>query len=126
VVWELVVGAGLVSPLYASSPSRIVVAGRELFRSGEIWNDLRVSASEFLLGYLLAIAIGIPLGLGIGLYRRVNYLLGPFVDILNAVPRVTFLPILILWFGIGIWSKLAVPSSSSVLSSRSRSRRPPA
>jgi ABC-type nitrate/sulfonate/bicarbonate transport system permease component len=113
--WELVVGAGLVSPLYASSPGRIVLAGRELFRSGEIWNDLRVSATEFLFGYLLAAAIGIPLGLSIGLYRRVNYLVGPFVDVLNAVPRVTFLPILILWFGIGIWSKLAVVFLGAVI-----------
>jgi ABC-type nitrate/sulfonate/bicarbonate transport system permease component len=115
IVWELVVGAGLVSPLYASSPSRIALAGRELFRSGEIWNDLRVSATEFLFGYLLAAAVGIPLGLSIGLYRRVNYLLGPFVDVLNAVPRVTFLPILILWFGIGIWSKLAVVFLGAVI-----------
>lgn len=115
VAWEAVVGLNLVSPLYASSPSRIMIAGRELFRSGEIWNDLRVSGTEFLFGYLAAAAIGIPLGLGIGVSRRTAYLVGPFVDILNAVPRVTFLPILILWFGIGIWSKLAVVFLGAVI-----------
>jgi ABC-type nitrate/sulfonate/bicarbonate transport system permease component len=113
--WEMVVDAGLVDPLFISSPSRIYVAGIEPFRSGDIWPDIKVSTTEFSFGYLAAIAVGIPLGLLMGWYRRINYLIGPFIDILNAVPRVTFLPILILWFGIGIWSKLAVVFLGAVI-----------
>jgi NitT/TauT family transport system permease protein len=114
-LWEAVVAAGLIAPLFVSSPSLIAAKAVELFQSGEIWNDLRVSATEFLLGYVLAVAIGIPLGLAVGISRRANYLIGPFIDMLNAVPRVTFLPILILWFGIGIWSKLAVVFLGAVI-----------
>ena len=114
-LWEGVVAAGLVAPLLVSSPSRIAVAGIELVHSGDIWNDAKVSATEFLFGYLLAIASGVPLGLAVGSSRKVNYVVGPFIDILNAVPRVTFLPILILWFGIGIWSKLAVVFLGAVI-----------
>lgn len=114
-VWEAVVAVGLIEPLFISSPSRIAAKAVELFASGEIWTDIRVSATEFLFGYLAAIAVGVPLGLAIGCFRRVNYMVGPFIDMLNAVPRVTFLPILILWFGIGIWSKLAVVFLGAVI-----------
>ena len=114
-IWELVADFGWIDPLFISSPSGIVMAGAEVVRSGEIWNDIQVSASEFLLGYVAAIVVAMPLGLAMGWYRRLGYIFGPFIDILNAVPRVTFLPILILWFGIGIWSKFAVVFLGAVI-----------
>ena len=86
----------------------MALAGAALTADPDFWNDVRVSASEFIFGYGAAIAVGIPLGLAMGSSRRLSYVLGPFVDTLNAVPRVTLLPLLIIWFGIGIWSKVAV------------------
>ena len=106
--WEYVVASGSIDPMFVSSPSRIFVAGSELVRSGELWPDAAVSAREFVWGYLGAIAVAVPRGLVIGWYRRAQFLIQPFIDVLNAVPRITFLPILILWFGIGLWSKIAV------------------
>lgn len=114
-LWEAVADAGLVNPLFISSPSRIVVAGVALLRSGELSNDLATSGIEFVLGYLLAIAVGIPFGLAIGWYRRLYYLCNPFIDVLNAVPRVTLLPIVIIWFGIGLWSKIVVVFLGAVI-----------
>ncbi|MDQ0304952.1 ABC transporter permease [Ancylobacter polymorphus] len=114
-LWEGVVASGLVDPLYISSPSRILRVAIDQFGSGAIWPDIRVSSIEFLVGYVAAILVGIPLGLMIGWSRRLNYLLGPFIDILNAVPRVTFLPLLILWFGIGMNSKFAVVFMGAVI-----------
>ncbi|MGV6874722.1 ABC transporter permease [Pseudochelatococcus sp. B33] len=115
VLWESVVQAGLVDPLYISSPSRIARVGISLFRSGEIWPDIRVSAAEFAVGYTAAIVVGVVFGLLTGWYRRMNYIFGPFIDILNAVPRITFLPLLILWFGIGMSSKIAVVFLGAVI-----------
>ena len=90
-------------------------AGYTLFADGEIWPHLSVSASEFLLGYGLAIAVGVPLGLLTGWYQRLSYLLGPFIDTLNAVPRVTLMPLIVIWFGIGIWSKVVVVFLGAVI-----------
>jgi NitT/TauT family transport system permease protein len=106
--WEACADTGFINPLFISSPSRIVNAGAALISDPDFWNDVSVSASEFIFGYATAAAIGIPLGLAMGWSRRLSYILSPFVDTLNAVPRVTFLPLLIIWFGIGIWSKVAV------------------
>jgi NitT/TauT family transport system permease protein len=113
--WELCADLGAINPLFISSPSRIWQAGAVLIVDPEFWNDVRVSASEFLFGYGAAAAVGIPLGLAMGSSRRLSYILGPFVDTLNAVPRVTLLPLLIIWFGIGIWSKVAVAFLGAVI-----------
>lgn len=107
-LWQAVASFNLVDPLFVSSPAGIWAAGRTLLDDPDFWRDVRVSANEFVTGYLAAIVLAIPLGLIVGWYRRAQYLLGPFIDALNAVPRVTFLPIIVVWFGIGLWSKFAV------------------
>ena len=113
--WEAVAASGAIDPMFISSPSRVVGAGAELFGSGEIWKDIEVSAAEFVWGYLLSIAVGVPLGLGIGLSRRLYHVFAPIVDALNAVPRITLLPLLVIWGGIGIWSKIAVVFLGAVI-----------
>ncbi len=113
--WEFCADSGAINPLFISSPSRIALAGAALSIDPDFWNDVRVSASEFIFGYVAAAAIGIPLGLAMGWSRRLSYILSPFVDTLNAVPRVTLLPLLIIWFGIGIWSKVAVVFLGAVI-----------
>lgn len=113
--WELFARFGPIDPLFISAPSRVARAGYALAADGEIWPHVRLSGSEFLLGYGLAAAIGIPLGLATGWYRRLSFVLGPFVDTLNAVPRVTLMPLIVIWFGIGIWSKVVVAFLGAVL-----------
>ncbi|MFQ5855958.1 MAG: ABC transporter permease [Anaerolineae bacterium] len=107
IVWELVPRLGLVKPLLVSSPTRIVKAAQWLFAHG-FMDDIRVSAIEFVVGYALAVLSGIPLGILLGWYRRVNAMFDPFVSALYATPRVALLPLLILWLGIGVESKMAV------------------
>jgi ABC-type nitrate/sulfonate/bicarbonate transport system permease component len=114
-IWQAIGESGLIDPLFVSSPSRVALAGYELARDPDFWNDLEVSGSEFVLGYAGAVAIGVPLGLALGSSRRLQYLLSPFVDTLNAVPRVTLLPLIIIWLGIGIWSKVAVVLLGAVI-----------
>ncbi len=107
IVWELIPALGLVKPLFTSSPSRIVTAAIWLFDHG-LWNDIRVSATEFGLGFGLAVLIGVPFGIALGWYRRLYAIFDIFISALYATPRVALLPILILWLGIGIESKIAV------------------
>ena len=107
-LWEAVVRAGLVNPLFTSSPSRIVAAAFDMFADGSIWVHLQVSATEFFSGFALAIVIGVPLGILMGWYSRVNAVLEPFVSALYATPRIALLPLVVFWFGIGIASKVAI------------------
>jgi NitT/TauT family transport system permease protein len=109
VVWELVGNVWkLVNPLFVSAPSLIWKAGVQLFVSGEIWHHLRVSGVEFFWGYLLSIGVGIPFGIALGWYKRVAYILDPFVGALYATPRISLLPLIIIWLGIGLISKVTL------------------
>ena len=106
-VWELAPAMGWVKPLFTSSPSRIWVAAQWLFANG-FWTDLRVSAVEFGYGFGLALLVGVPLGVLMGWYRRFHALFEPLLTALYVTPRVALVPMLILWFGLGIESKVAL------------------
>ena len=97
-------------------PSLIFKAGYDMFRSGEIYHDLYVSGVEFLGGYFLAAAVGIPFGIMTGWYKRMSYIFDPFVNALNATPRVALLPLVIIWLGIGILSKVGIIFLGAVFS----------
>jgi ABC-type nitrate/sulfonate/bicarbonate transport system permease component len=107
-VWEAAVRLGWISPLFTSSPSRILSAAVQMFADGSILYDLQVSGFEFAVGYGLAVLVGIPLGILMGWYRRFNSVLDPFVSALYATPRIALLPLLMIWFGIGFASKIAI------------------
>lgn len=104
-----------ISPIFLSSPTAVAQAGARLFATGEIWNDLWVSGQEFLVGFVLAIAVGIPTGLVAGWYRRFCFAVEPFLAAMNATPRVALLPLIIIWVGIGIWSKILVVFLGAVI-----------
>src|SRR5262252_8914251 len=114
-LWEALGRSGLVDPLFISFPTQVAQAGWQLSHDRDFWNDVEVSATEFILGYGAALALAIPLGLAVGLSKRLQYMIGPFVDTLNAVPRVTLLPLIIIWCGIGIWSKVVVVFLGAVI-----------
>jgi ABC-type nitrate/sulfonate/bicarbonate transport system permease component len=109
IAWELVGNVyQLVNPMFMSAPSLIWKAAVQLFGSGEIWNDLRVSGIEFAWGYFLSVLIGVPFGIAIGWYKKFAYTCDPFVNAMNATPRVALLPLVIIWLGIGILSKVGI------------------
>ena len=84
-------------PIFISSPTLVAAAAyRMFFVTGEIWRDLAWSGMSYVLGLALAIAVGIPLGLAAGWYRRFSYAVEPLLAALNATPQVAFLPLLVI------------------------------
>jgi NitT/TauT family transport system permease protein len=94
--------------LFLPVPSEVALAFRDLVQGGELAQDVAVSLQEFAIGYVMAVVAGIFLGLTLGWYRRFSYAIDPFITFFYATPRIVLLPLLIIWFGIGIWSKIAV------------------
>jgi ABC-type nitrate/sulfonate/bicarbonate transport system permease component len=94
--------------LFFTVPSHIAGTLWTMFATGSIWAPLGVSASAFAIGLLLAVVAGLPLGVLLGRSATLNAMVDPFITAFNATPRLVFLPLLMLWFGIGIWSKVAV------------------
>ncbi|HWP58796.1 MAG TPA: ABC transporter permease [Candidatus Acidoferrales bacterium] len=108
-IWELVGGVfQLVNPMFVSSPTMVLKAAIQLFETGEIWNDLRVSGIEFFWGYFLSVIVAIPFGIAVGWYKRMAYIFDPFLSAMNSIPRIALLPLVIIWCGIGVWSKIVI------------------
>ena len=116
-VWEFMGGALSVynpipflriNPMFMSAPSLIFKAAVAMFSSGEIYHDLKISSIEFFWGYTLAVVIAVPFGVITGWYKRASYIVDPFVNAMNATPRVALLPLVIIWLGIGILSKVGI------------------
>ena len=110
-LWEVlprIVTMNAGTKLFFTTPSQIVGTLWRLFATGAIWTPLGVSASGFALGLALAIVVGIPLGVLIGRSRTLNAMLDPFVTAFNATPRLVFLPLVMLWFGLGLWTKVVI------------------
>jgi NitT/TauT family transport system permease protein len=108
VVGEVAVATHLVNPILFSSPSQIASALGELWTTGELVRHARVSGLELLLGFGLAAAVGIPLGFAASLSRPLRWSLEPLLAALNAMPTVALIPLVIIWFGIGLWDKVFV------------------
>lgn len=107
--WEFGSRAGVINAYFFGRPTGIVEAAIVEVQSDRFWGDLFASFSEFALGYLLAIALGIPIGLAAGRFRRLQYALDPWLNFFNSLPRIALLPILVIMFGVfGPGSKIAV------------------
>jgi NitT/TauT family transport system permease protein len=94
--------------LFFATPSQIAGTLWTMFATGTIWAPLSVSASGFAVGLALAVAVGVPLGVLLGRSDTLNAMFDPFVTALNATPRLVFLPLVMLWFGLGLTTKVLI------------------
>ena len=107
-VWEALADAGYFDPLYMPAPSKVAVALYQLFAQGTIWPHLIATFSAALGGLAVGLVVGTILGATAALTPLIGELLAPVMIALNAVPRVVLAPLFVIWFGIGIASKVAL------------------
>ena len=105
-LWEIF--GRQVNPLFLSYPSAIARAFVQVLGAGEFQRQALGSLQVFAVGLIAALVLGIALGLLMGRYRLAEYLLDPYVYALDATPRVALIPLLLLWFGLGTSSKIAI------------------
>ncbi len=105
-LWEIF--GRQVNPLFLSYPTAIMRASVQVLASGEFQRQALGSLQVFAVGLSAALVLGIGLGLLMGRYRLAEYLLDPFVYAFDATPRIALIPILLLWFGLGISSRIAI------------------
>jgi ABC-type nitrate/sulfonate/bicarbonate transport system permease component len=115
IIWEVASRAGLVDKLFASSPSLIVAKFAEMIGDGSIWPHVAATAGVTAAGFGLAVLVGVPIGILMGRSDLINATAEPFVAALYASPQVAFLPLLIIWLGIGFTSKVALVFIGSVI-----------
>ena len=110
-LWQGLVWLKVLDPFFVSRPTDIARRVIDWTLSGSIWQHLATTLEESLLGLLIGSALGIALGFALGRSPFPARVLDPYITMLNAVPRVVLAPLFLLWFGLGIWSKVALAVS---------------
>jgi NitT/TauT family transport system permease protein len=101
VAWEAVCRAGWVTPLVLPSPSAVAVRWWAYLASGELPRDAATSLLRIAAGFALGAGLALPLGLAMGAWPLAHALLNPVVQLLRPIPPIAFIPLAILWFGLG-------------------------
>jgi len=106
--WEWGASSGLLDPFFFSRPSDIVRRIAQWMATGTIWVHLSTTFTEAMLSFAIGSAAGVVLGFALAGMPTLAAVLQPYIRIANALPRVVLAPVFLLWFGLGIWSKVAL------------------
>jgi len=105
--WELAVAHRYVSPIFLPAPSAVLLALRELWDAGTLWRHVSESLVRLFGGWTVGTVCGLAAGFAIGVWSLGRAVGVPFVSALFPIPKISLLPLLILWLGIGEASKIA-------------------
>jgi len=106
--WCILTYGGFVNLSFIPSPSKVIQAGRFLFAEDDFLTDVLWSASRIYGGFAVAACLAIPLGIFMGSFKRIEALISPFCSFVRYMPPTAFVPLIILWFGVGEVEKWVV------------------
>ncbi|MCM2425697.1 ABC transporter permease [Streptomyces sp. RKAG337] len=110
-LWEWFARAGIIDPFNFSMPSKIWDQIRQWAlhgtAQGSLWEQIWYTLYEALFGWIIGVIAGVLLGIALGRVRFLADVLGPYIKVLNALPRIVLAPIFLIWFGLGPASKVA-------------------
>ncbi len=107
-VWQVVVAVTKPDPSVLPTPISVVLTLGDLLRSGELGVDTAYSVARVIFAWLLSAVVAIPLGLLMGSSRHLERFINPFVELLRPISPLAWIPMAILWFGIGESGKVFV------------------
>ncbi len=107
-IWCLLTYSGSVEPLFLPTPGQVLKSGYQLFAEESFGYDVLLSTWRVLLGFGLSCIFAIPLGVWIGTSKKADAICTPVLNFIRYMPAPAFIPLLILWFGIGIGIKVAL------------------
>ncbi|HDH0709427.1 TPA: taurine ABC transporter permease TauC [Klebsiella aerogenes] len=110
-IWWAVTALQLISPLFLPSPWQVLqklltIAGPQGFMDATLWQHLVASLTRIAIALVLAAIVGVPVGIAMGLSPTVRGILDPLIELYRPVPPLAWLPLVIIWFGIGETPKI--------------------
>lgn len=105
--WQVFSELGVLDPFFFSQPSAIAERVWTWLSTGEIYDDLLITLQEAFYGLVIGVALGLVVGFALARVRLLAAVFDPYIKAANAIPRIVLAPIFLLWFGLGIWSKVA-------------------
>jgi NitT/TauT family transport system permease protein len=106
--WQLLSQSGLVAAYLLPSPQKVFNSWLHLLNTGTLWKHVSATLMEALLGFLAAFVVSVSLGYFIARSAWLSWLLAPFIAATQAMPMIALAPILVMWFGLGLSSKIII------------------
>jgi len=107
-LWAAATELGWVSPIFLPSPVAVAQEGQKLLSTGDLWIAVWASSKRVFLGFAAAGLVAVPLGILMGVWWPAKALLDPFVSLLRPLPSITWIPLTMLWLGIGESQKIMI------------------
>lgn len=107
-LWQYLSSAGVFSAVQLPAPSKVLAAGTDLWTRGDLGLHIAISTQRVLIGFTIGAVLGLVLGAAVGLSRWTRLLAGPTIGAIRAVPSLAWVPLLLLWIGIGEDSKVTL------------------
>jgi taurine transport system permease protein len=107
-LWHIATVSGWIAPIFLPSPAAVIKEAGKLVDSGELWISIAASSRRVFVGFALAAAVAVPLGILMGVWSPAKSLMDPFVSLLRPLPSITWIPLTMLWLGIGEGQKTAI------------------
>jgi NitT/TauT family transport system permease protein len=108
ILWSILTYGRFVDPLFLPSPGRVFQAGVDLFLELGFTTDILSSVYRVMMGFIIAAIIGVPIGLIMGTFKVAEAFTEPVVGFIRYMPASAFIPLFILWLGIGDVEKIAI------------------
>jgi NitT/TauT family transport system permease protein len=109
--WQGYYESGLGEDILVKSPGDVWSAFTALIEAGSLWTDLSATMEATVVALVLGTLVGVVLGIGLALLPKVEAVVAPYLDALNAMPRIALAPVFIVYFGIGMAAKVALAFS---------------
>jgi NitT/TauT family transport system permease protein len=106
--WSIASYAELAPPLFLPTPTAVLQAGLEMFKAGDLTADTLISCSRVAGGFMLAALVGVPMGIAMGTFTSMENLFAPLVGTVRYMPVTGFVPLIVIWVGLGEESKVLI------------------
>ena len=109
-IWELLAASGVVNPFYSSQPSQILRDLPQFYSEGDLLKHTAITLAEALWGLAFGTVCGIMVAFFLGLFDTLGKIIEPFITAVYGIPKLALAPIFVLWFGLGLESKIIMAS----------------
>lgn len=107
-IWSLLSALKVVPPIFLPAPTAVLQAGVQMFTQENLWRDIWASSSRVGAGFFAAAVVGIPIGIAMGTFPSMERIFSPLIGPIRYMPIAAFIPLIILWAGLGEFAKILI------------------
>lgn len=108
IIWLLLCKSGKIKPIFLPAPLKVVRDIAQGAVDGSLWMNIGYSVFRITMGFIISVAIGVPLGILAGSFKPLEAVIAPVCEFIRYMPVPAFVPLVMVWCGIGEWAKIMI------------------